>query len=154
MECPCGCGPDGRLDMHHTRPVCPGCGGSGKVERMPREPLKPCSYPGCRLLVRGGNRCEKHRKREQREYDRQRGSAAKRGYGRRWRRYRKAFLARHPVCVVCHDVAKHVDHIQPVSGPDDLLFWESSNHQALCASCHNAKTMREQGGGGRKFSEG
>jgi len=114
---------------------------------MPTRPLKPCSYPGCRALVAGGgSRCVKHAKTEQRQYDRQRGSAAKRGYDGKWRRYRAAYLARNPVCVHCGDVAEAVDHIQPVSGPDDPKFFEPENHQALCASCHSRKTASEDGG--------
>ena len=36
-----------------------------------------------------------------RALDRQRPSAARRGYGPRWRRARAAFLARHPLCAAC-----------------------------------------------------
>ena len=36
-----------------------------------------------------------------RALDRQRPSAARRGYGPRWRRARAAFLAQHPLCAAC-----------------------------------------------------
>jgi len=34
-----------------------------------------------------------------------------------------------------------VDHIVPHRG-DMQLFWAAPNHQALCASCSNAKSAR------------
>ncbi|WP_415857805.1 HNH endonuclease signature motif containing protein [Aeromonas simiae] len=33
-----------------------------------------------------------------------------------------------------------VDHIIPIDGDADVLFWPASNHQPLCASCHGRKT--------------
>lgn len=86
----------------------------------------------------------------------ERGSAAKRGYDARWRRYRAAFLGAHPLCV--DPVNRHpgalraatdVDHIDAVDGPDDPRFWDERNHQALCHECHSAKTARQDGGFGR-----
>ena len=41
--------------------------------------------------------------------------------------------------------ARVVDHIVPVHGADDKRFWLTSNHQALCEQCHNAKRQREAG---------
>ena len=46
--------------------------------------------------------------------------------------------------------AVHVDHVRAVSGPDDLGFWAAANHRGLCASCHSRKTVREDGGLGRR----
>jgi 5-methylcytosine-specific restriction protein A len=85
-----------------------------------------------------------HRPSGHRTYDQQRGSAAARGYGYRWRIYRRWFLRRNPLCS-CGQAATDVDHIKAVSGPDDPLFWEPSNHQPLCHPCHSAKTRRENG---------
>lgn len=64
-------------------------------------------------------------------------------YDCRWRRYCGAFLLDSPVCVRCHNLADHVDHIEPVYGLDDPGFWDPTNHQALCASCHSRKTAGE-----------
>ena len=82
------------------------------------------------------------------QYDRWRGSSASRGYGGRWRKYRAVFLREHPLCVACQragrlTAALHVDHITPVDGDSDPLFWDESNHQGLCASCHSQKTAKE-----------
>ena len=58
-----------------------------------------------------------------------------------WRKYRRVFLSTHPLCVGCGAVASVVDHITPVRLGGD--FWEPSNHQAMCARCHNSKSGRE-----------
>ncbi len=121
---------------------------------MPQKLKRPCNYPGCPALIEAGARyCEKHKKQETQRYDRERGTAAQRGYGGRWQRYRLQYLRQHPLCVECESKglvkpSKHVDHIKAVSGPDDPLFWAPDNHQALCHSCHSRKTVKEDGGFG------
>jgi 5-methylcytosine-specific restriction enzyme A len=82
-----------------------------------------------------------------RELDRQRPSAARRGYGPRWRRARAAYLARYPLCVRCQADGRikpstTVDHIVPHRG-DQKLFWDEAKWPALCKLCHDAKTARE-----------
>jgi 5-methylcytosine-specific restriction protein A len=82
-----------------------------------------------------------------RALDRQRPSAARRGYGPRWRRARAAFLARHPLCIQCQakeciEPSTTVDHVVPHRG-DQKLFWDEANWAALCKLCHDAKTARE-----------
>jgi 5-methylcytosine-specific restriction enzyme A len=79
-----------------------------------------------------------------------RESAAARGYDRRWRKARAAYLATHPLCVQCEwsgevTAATVVDHIVQHEGQQDRLFWDQRNWQALCKPCHDAKTMREGG---------
>jgi 5-methylcytosine-specific restriction enzyme A len=82
-----------------------------------------------------------------RELDRQRPSAARRGYGPRWRRARAAFLAQHPLCAACQAQglvvpATVVDHVVPHRG-DQKLFWDEANWAPACKPCHDAKTARE-----------
>jgi 5-methylcytosine-specific restriction protein A len=43
------------------------------------------------------------------------------------------------------------DHIIPHRG-DKRLFWDANNWQALCLSCHGAKTAREDGGFGNPLA--
>ena len=83
-----------------------------------------------------------------------RPSASKRGYGARWRKYRKFYLTTHPLCVHCNKMdmirtATVVDHIIPHKG-DMELFWNETNHQGLCERHHNRKTAKEDGGFGHK----
>lgn len=98
----------------------------------------PCASPGCPLFLP----CPLHHRERERQVDRQRGSAASRGYDRRWRRLREAYLAQNPVCAICeHAPAIEVDHIEPHRG-DIVKFWNFSNLQGLCKSCHSAKTAK------------
>ena len=114
---------------------------------MATKPLKPCSYPGCASLVESG-RCGAHAVvpgRWTRDRSRQRL------YGRRWQRFRAAYLAEHPWCVACERIgittpAEHVDHVVPHKG-DVGRFW-AGPFQALCPSCHSKKTASETGRGG------
>lgn len=123
---------------------------------MPSAAPRPCTYPGCKALVKGASRCEQHRQQLQREQDQRRGSARERGYTGAWERARAAFLRKHPLCQ-CDDcqegkrrvtAAQVVDHKVPHKG-DMRLFWDSSNWQAMATECHNRKTARDDGGFGR-----
>src|SRR5262249_7323940 len=85
----------------------------------------------------------------------ERPSAAKRGYDGRWRKYRVWFFAQpqNALCRLCksnHKIvaATEIDHIVAVYGPDDPHFYEPTNHQPLCKSCHSRKTVVEDGGFG------
>ena len=111
---------------------------------MPSRPNTPCKHPGCPALVPYGTRyCEKHKPLHS---DEQR-SANPRGYDHRWNKARKRYLVTHPLCAEClkrgrYVKATDVDHIVPHRG-DKILFWDESNWQALCHSCHSRKTRNE-----------
>ncbi len=80
-------------------------------------------------------------------------TAAQRGYGSKWQRYREGWLRKHPLCgdringssrehSACVRDARStpgtvVDHIEDHRG-DEQLFWNPSNHQTLCAHCHDS----------------
>lgn len=77
-----------------------------------------------------------------------RPSAHARGYDSKWAKARAAYLRKHPLCADCQRrglivQATCVDHIKPHLG-DKALFWDSSNWQSLCASCHSRKTSKEE----------
>lgn len=116
-----------------------------------------CKHRRCKRPTRSAHGyCAEHEKvaqeaeaERQRRIDADRPNAAARGYCRvRWRRFRRAHLSANPVCVECErqgrtTLAEHVDHIRPVTGPDDPAFFDDANVQSLCASCHSRKTLRE-----------
>jgi 5-methylcytosine-specific restriction protein A len=130
---------------------------------MPSRPKRPCAHPGCPQLVDKGF-CEQHQKykrietKEQRRVqDQRRGSAHERGYTSKWQRYSQWFL-RQPDNVFCKlqlpgctNLAQCVDHIQPPSNPDDLLFWRPENHQAACIHCNSVKGRRTMVGKAEPF---
>lgn len=106
--------------------------------------------PGCPHLVEHGY-CPVHEKLL--GADARRESAARRGYGRRWREASQAFLLERPLCAECArrgmtTLAAVVDHILPHRGDQDL-FWDRENWQPLCKPCHDRKTARESGWTGR-----
>ena len=72
-------------------------------------------------------------------------------YDGRWRRYRLQFLREHPLCVDPYGdhgrrivASECVDHIKAHRG-DHALFWNPSNHQALCLPCNSKKAALEEG---------
>ena len=84
-----------------------------------------------------------------------RSSKAQKNYGYRWRKARKSWLVRNPLCVKCKEEGKVVqaevvDHIIPHKG-NIRLFWDKSNWQSLCTPCHNEKTAKEDGGFGNRM---
>ena len=117
-------------------------------------PLKPCRRTGCPELVRGGGYCAKHRKDVRRIKATIHGERGESGewhglyYTVRWREIRAAQLIREPYCRDCaaHGVrtpATDVDHIVPHRG-NKRLFYDATNLQSLCHSCHSRKTIAEQ----------
>ena len=74
------------------------------------------------------------------EYDRTRGSAAKRGYDANWRCVRIEHLKRNPVCVWCPDRATEVDHIDGNARNN-----ASANLRSACKPCHSRRTAKDQG---------
>lgn len=112
---------------------------------MNKKPMKPCNYPTCPKLTQG-RYCEDH------VYTRDKPprNARKMGYDKHWEKYRKNFLMQNPLCVDClkegtYTPANVVDHIIPHKG-SRAIFWDESNHQAMCTTCHNRKTASEDMG--------
>lgn len=60
---------------------------------------------------------------------------------KRWMKFRKVWLAAHPLCVECGTFARVVDHITPVSQGGD--FWNGP-FQSMCDSCHARKSASER----------
>ena len=73
----------------------------------------------------------------------------------RWKRATARFKAAHPFCInaeqglpTCTLVTDVTDHRIPHGG-DERLFWDESNWQPMCSSCHNRKTLEETRGSTR-----
>jgi len=110
--------------------------------------MKYCNHEGCKRIIREKNRyCPIHIPEHRNDIPREKS------YNRiyksdRWQKYRRWYLGKYPNCIKCGKLARMVDHIIPVSQGGN--FWESSNHQPLCITCHSKKTSQEDGGFGNK----
>lgn len=110
--------------------------------------LRACTRCGA---LSDQTRCERHRPKDDRP------SATKRGYGTAtgWPAIRARYLRARPHCECgpdccpagCQRPSSHVDHIDG-GGP----FGDNTdaNLRALAASCHSRKTVRHDGGFGRR----
>jgi len=109
---------------------------------MPQRFAKPCAHPGCGVLVRGkGSRCAKHANVNVNLFATKRTVKSD-----ALTKERRRLFAEHPLCAKCLEtgrvtLATERDHIVPLAdgGAD-----EEGNTQALCHSCHVAKTLSEQ----------
>ncbi len=118
---------------------------------MPTRAPSPCKHPGCASLVHGP-RCsdheEAHRTRRDQRDRRLRGSSTERGYDRKWRRVRRWYAIRHPLCEECEDEGKtvpmdDVDHIVPFTDKSDPKRLDTNNLRSLCRNHHARKTARQ-----------
>lgn len=114
---------------------------------MPYAAKRPCCASGCRALVDKGYCADHQHLAPKQLIERQRGNSSQRGYGYKWQVARKRHLVEHPLCVECESngivkAADVVDHIIPHKG-DQQLFWDESNWQSLCSTCHNRKTATQ-----------
>lgn len=105
-------------------------------------PIRPPRICACGRVVASGVKCACQIKRKA-EIDKARPSARERGYDSRWDKARAAYLAKHQTCTMCGKPATVVDHIEPHRG-DRKLFWDSSNWQALCQTCHNSRKQSQE----------
>lgn len=124
---------------------------------MPHKSKHPCRHPGCPALVNPGESfCPVHAASHKDDYARKHPEYFKLYNNKRWRRYRRMFLAEHPLCVnfeICHNAATVVDHIEPHQG-DWEKFWDPNNHQPMCKPCHDRKTAKERGWGKNDKDQG
>lgn len=93
----------------------------------------------CRQAHQGP--CPQSRRESQRAYDATREGGR---YGDvRWRAFRKAYLAQHPLCADCLPVvtaATDVHHVVKLRDGGDQ--YDPGNCMALCHACHAVRTGR------------
>jgi 5-methylcytosine-specific restriction endonuclease McrA len=107
-------------------------------------PFKAPHICSCGKIVAADVRCECQRAGDaarKARFDRTRPSARARGYDAEWQRERAIFLSADPICRGCGAPANTVDHVIPHKG-DKRLFWDRSNWQPLCTTCHNRHKQR------------
>ena len=110
---------------------------------MPTKPKRICSR--CQQVVSGP--CERCNKQREVQYDKWRGSSRQRGYTAEWDAYSISFRTQRPLCEQCEAdgilrESAVVDHIKPAAYFPEL-FWEPSNHRALCVACNTAKAVAD-----------
>lgn len=109
---------------------------------MPMAAPRPCSHPGCGVLVADGSgRCPRHPKPAWAKT-----KPTKRVTGRKLQRLRAELFQRDPLCAECKKhgriaLATQRDHVVPLEegGSDD-----DGNVQGLCLPCHDAKSKAER----------
>ena len=136
---------------------------------MPDSPLRPCATSGCPTLVRRGH-CPIHTT----QINHRRGSAARRGYGSHWQRFRPYYInlliQQHilPVCGarlpegpqeshsrcrthgLLNGEGLHLNHHPPLRDDerqDIRAVCDPTRIELLCATCHNALTRLAQRSG-------
>ncbi|MEQ8326528.1 MAG: HNH endonuclease signature motif containing protein [Parvibaculaceae bacterium] len=110
---------------------------------MPYAAPRHCA---CGRIVPARERCACQKARDlvrKARHDAKRPSARQRGYTSEWQKARADYLKAHPYCVMCDIPANTVDHIEPHKG-DERLFWDRTNWQSLCASCHSRRKQRQE----------
>jgi len=131
---------------------------SATVNQSPTATSRPnqkakrlCTKPGCNAYaLTNRSRCAAHP--PHREYDSKRPEYRALYTTIGWSDMKRNQLRSHPLCAE-HGrkgrvvAGSQVDHIIPHKG-DLALFFDPSNLQTLCASCHSRKTAREDGGFG------
>lgn len=110
-----------------------------------------CETSRQRYLRKHGGKSKFDRERRMRD-PRQREITRLRG-SQRYVRFRAAYMGEHPVCELCKPegrtrASRELDHITalrryPVASIEAACF-DEDNVQALCISCHAAKSGREQ----------
>ena len=116
---------------------------------MPIAAPRPCTHPGCGVLVRDGSgRCAKHPKPQWQK----KATETKRIGGRRRKALRAALIDANPLCAECSrqgrvTLGDERDHIVPLAegGTEDV-----DNTQLLCVPCHKAKSEAEAARGVRR----
>lgn len=113
---------------------------------MANKPLRPCAQTGCPELTRE-TWCAKHKPPE--KTSRRDSAAWNYLYKTKWwLETRTEQLLKEPFCRTCAVSGKRVkatvaDHIKPHRG-NLRLFYDKTNLQSQCQSCHSKKTKEEE----------
>jgi 5-methylcytosine-specific restriction endonuclease McrA len=109
---------------------------------VPLAPPRRCTAPGCPAFVSSGRYCPAHA--VEHEHARPNWDTRKWYRRDRWKRLRVHVIFDAALrCANCGEISEYleVDHIEPVRD-HPAAFFDRANLQALCPSCHAAKTAR------------
>lgn len=110
--------------------------------------FRPCAVASCNRITQE-KYCDIHKdlaaKRTRRDSEKWKGLYK----SARYQAARKSFMAAHPWCARCGELAAELDHIIPHEG-NMKLFYDQKNWQTLCKRCHSQKTATEDNGFGRR----
>lgn len=96
-------------------------------------------------VIRGSRPAPAPQGHRPRRYD-GRASAAERGYDPAWSEFRRLEIGKHATCEHCwqwqhRSTATHeIDHVIPITGPEDPLRLDPANVRGLCRRHHARKT--------------
>lgn len=119
---------------------------------MALAPSKMCAHPGCSSRAAAGeSRCAEHLKvqrqkeaERQEQYDRRRGTAKSRGYGKEWRKVRDAKLRKEPLCYICRREGR-ITGAAVVHHRDGNPHNNNENNlMSLCRDCHERLHKRKR----------
>lgn len=79
-----------------------------------------------------------------------RPSASRRGYGSRWQRVRLTVLREEPLCRECQAEGRTTPAAELDHADGDVANLDRSNLVPLCKRHHSQKTVRQDGGFGRR----
>lgn len=126
---------------------------------MPFDPPRPCTFPGCRELVKGSPRCEAHKHEVRDQYDETTrrndpalAMAARLRGSQQWRDIRATVIRCNPLCIdpfghhsAMPAPATQVHHVDPLASAPHRAF-DYANLVPLCTKCHARVEARERNG--------
>lgn len=112
---------------------------------MPNSPPTVCPCGG-RRTAGVCDRCGPVKRRNQKDYDRNRGTSCERGYDYQWQKFRERYLMRNPLCCDCKEVgviaaATDIHHVMKLKDHPEYKYDEAWL-MALCKMHHDKRTAR------------
>lgn len=107
----------------------------------PFKPLHPCNYQNCPNLT-AERFCKMHKKKVEKDYEKNRGSSSERGYDARWHRTSALHLKEFPLCAKCGKAATLTHHIIPIAAGGAIYDWD--NLASSCGICHDGKHKEDR----------
>ena len=114
---------------------------------MPHRLARPCKAFGCPNTTSNPNGyCDEHQALAKHYGVGARENSYRRGYNKRWEKFRIRYLQKHPLCMDCKaehrlEPSTEVHHKKKLRDYPELKYAEN-NLMALCHQCHSKRTAR------------